>query len=78
MNQRILLEKSIAIGVVHAHHELQIVDDHMLDVVNGHGVAHGLQRTGSIAPLWEEIGWHTDIDDLVDALLPVKGHEEHR
>ena len=42
MNQRILLEKSIPIGIVHSHHELKIVDDDVLNVVNGDCIAHRL------------------------------------
>jgi hypothetical protein len=44
MNQRVLFEETISIGIVHSHHELKIIDDHMTDIVDRHGIAHRLQR----------------------------------
>ena len=50
MNQRVLLEKAISIGIVHSHHELKIVDDDVLNVVNGDRVAHRLQQNSRLRP----------------------------
>ena len=46
MDQRVLFEEAIAIGIIHSHHELQIVDDDVLNIVNGDGVTHRLQCEG--------------------------------
>ena len=43
MNQSVLLEETISVGIVHSHHELKIIDDHMTDIMDRHGVAHRLQ-----------------------------------
>jgi hypothetical protein len=48
MNQRVLLEKPIPIRIVHSHHELKIVDDDVLNVVNGDRIAHRLQQNSAL------------------------------
>ena len=55
MDQGVLFEEAIAIGVVHAHHELKIVDDHMPDVVNGHSMTHRLEQTSRSVTLPDEL-----------------------
>lgn len=40
MSQYILVHRKVLL----AHHELQVVDDHMVDVVHVDGVLHGVQH----------------------------------
>lgn len=55
MDQRVLLEETISVGVVHSHHELKIIDDHMTDIVDGHGIAHRLQGASRSVNLRDSI-----------------------
>ena len=76
MDQRVLFEEPITIGIVHSHHELQIVDDDVLNVVNGDGVTHRLQRQSGEKN--DRDGRKTYVDHFIDAFLSVESHEEHR